>query len=57
MLHAPDTSAAHGMISGFSAIVALWIWVGAVLLHALFRSTVRSDPDPIRPSGPTGPAV
>jgi hypothetical protein len=49
---ANDSTAAHGMITGFMAIVALWVWVGAVLLYALFRSTARSDPDPIRPSGP-----
>jgi len=52
MLQLPDTAAAHGMISGFSAIVTLWVWLILVLLHALFRSTVRPEPDAIRPSGP-----
>jgi len=42
------------LIDGFAAIVVLWVWVGAVLLHGAWRSTLRPDPDPIRPAGPTG---
>ena len=51
---------AHGMesqpgwiVTGYQAIVTLWVWVAAVLLYGLWRSTAQSDPDPIRPSGPT----
>ena len=52
MQHEALNGQAHGMISGFSAISLLWLWVAVVLLHGLFRSTLRSDPDPHRPSGP-----
>ena len=52
MSHAPMPSTAGWMISGFSAIVVLWVWVAVVLLHGLVRSTARPDPDPIRASGP-----
>lgn len=42
------------MLSGFQAIVFLWIWVGVTLLYGLFwRSLYRPEPDPIRPSGPS----
>lgn len=51
---------AHGLdapsgwiVSGFQAIVTLWIWVAAVFLYGLWRSTSQAEPDPIRPSGPT----
>ena len=40
------------MISGFLAIVLLWILGGIALLHGLFRSVMQPDPDKIRPSGP-----
>jgi len=41
------------MLSGFQAIVFLWVWVAVVLLYGLWRSVAKLDPDPIRPSGPT----
>ena len=41
------------MITGFTAIVSLAVWGALVLLHGVFRSLVHTDPDPIRPSGPT----
>ena len=41
------------IINGFEAVAGLWIWVAAVLLHGLWRSTARPEPDSIRPSGPT----
>jgi hypothetical protein len=34
------------------AVVALWSWAVAVLLHAFWRSFHRPDPDPLRPAGP-----
>jgi hypothetical protein len=52
MTHGTESHAGW-IISGFQAIVGLWIWVAAVLLYGLWRSTAKSDPDPIRPSGPT----
>ena len=42
------------ILSGFQALVALCIWVAAALLYALFRSVMDPDPDPVRPSGPSG---
>jgi hypothetical protein len=42
------------MVSGFFAWVTLWVWSAVVLLYALWRSFSRPEPDPIRPSGPTG---
>ena len=41
-----------GAISGFQAMVGLWIWCGVVVLHALWRSFGHAEPDPIRPAGP-----
>ena len=43
------------MIDGFVTWVALWGWVGVVLLYGFWRSLSRPDPDPIRPSGPVDP--
>jgi hypothetical protein len=40
------------MIDGFQAQVLLWTWTVAVLLHGLWRSARRPEPDPSRPSGP-----
>jgi hypothetical protein len=51
---AHETAAATGwIVSGYQAWVILWIWVGVMLLHGLWRSTSRPEPDPVRPSGPT----
>ena len=44
----PDAAA----ISGFQAMVGLWIWCGIVVLHGLWRSFGSPDPDPIRLAGP-----
>ncbi len=44
------------MISGFSAMVAVAIWGGLVLIHGLYRSLLRPAPNPIRPAGPGGTA-
>ena len=30
----------------------LCLWLGVVVLHGLYRSFFRPEPDPIRPSGP-----
>ena len=49
-------STAHqltAMLSGFQAVLALGLWCAAVLLFGLYRSWLRPEPDPIRPSGPT----
>ena len=43
---------ATSIVSDFQAWVALWIWVPAVLLHGLWRSLFRPEPDEIRSSGP-----
>ena len=40
------------MPDGFLVWTLLWLWLGVVVLHGLFRSFFRSEPDPIRPSGP-----
>jgi hypothetical protein len=41
------------IVSGFEAVVILWAWVAIVLLHGLWRSVAKPDPDTIRSSGPT----
>ena len=40
------------ILSGFQALIALGVWVAAVVLYALYRSVLDPQPDPIRPSGP-----
>jgi len=52
MMHAAQPSAGW-IISGFQAVVILWAWVAVVLLHGLWRSVTKPDPDAIRESGPT----
>jgi hypothetical protein len=42
------------IINGFQYVSLIWIWAAMVLLFGLWRSMVKADPDPIRPSGPTG---
>ena len=49
MMGAPTAGWTFG---GFEAMLTLVIWVALMLLHGLFRSLYRPDPDPIRPSGP-----
>ena len=44
--------ASSWLINGFQTTVVLWCWVAAVLLFGLWRSTLRPEDDPIRPSGP-----
>jgi hypothetical protein len=41
------------IVSGFQAVVVLWAWVAVVLIHGLWRSAAKPDPDAIRSSGPT----
>ena len=41
------------IVSGFQAVVILWAWVAVVLLHGLWHSVAKPDPDAIRDSGPT----
>jgi len=41
------------IVSGFQAVVILWSWVAVVLIHGLWRSVAKPDPDTIRSSGPT----
>mgnify|MGYP001825680210 CR=1 FL=1 len=41
------------IVSGFQAVVVLWAWVAVVLIHGLWRSVAKPDPDAIRSSGPT----
>lgn len=36
----------------FLSMVLVGFWVIAVLLFGIWRSVIRPDPDPIRPSGP-----
>ena len=43
-------SSAGWIVSGFQAIVILWAWVAVVLLHGLWRSVAKPDPDAIRSS-------
>jgi hypothetical protein len=43
------------VLDGFQAMIALWSFVLAVLLHALFRLWHRPGPDPVRQSGPVDP--
>ena len=52
MTHAAEPTSGW-IISGFQAIVFLWVWVAVALLYGLWRSAAKPDPDPIRPSGPT----
>ena len=41
------------MVNGFHAWVALWVWLGIVLVYGLaWRSLLQPDPDPVRPPGP-----
>jgi len=40
------------MISGFACWVAVWVWTAVMLLHGLWRSMARPEPDEIRASGP-----
>jgi hypothetical protein len=47
-----DTALTGWMINGFQTVVALWVWVFAVLLYAVWRSLHGPETDPIRPSGP-----
>lgn len=46
-------AAAGWIVSGFQSIVALWVWIAIVLIHGLWRSVAKPDPDTIRSSGPT----
>jgi hypothetical protein len=41
------------LFSGFQALLVLGTWCAVVLLFGLYRSWLRPEPDPIRPSGPT----
>ncbi len=48
-----ETPLSVGMISGFQAVMALWVWAVIVLLHAAWRSLlVGAEQHPIRESGP-----
>ena len=51
-----ETAQASGwLINGFQTMVFLAGWSVAVVVYGLFwRSISRSDPDPVRPSGPLG---
>jgi len=40
------------IVSGFHAVVGLWVWTMVVLLHAAWRSFFAPSPDPIRETGP-----
>jgi hypothetical protein len=42
------------IISAYQYVWLLWAWGALVALFGLWRSMTKSDPDPIRPSGPTG---
>lgn len=42
------------LITGFQYSVVVWVWVAAVVLHGLWRSVAKPNPDSIRPAGPTG---
>lgn len=52
MMHEVEAPAGW-IVSGFQAVVILWIWVAAALLHGLWRSVAKPDPDAIRSAGPT----
>lgn len=52
MVHGETVAAAGWVIDGFQAMIAVWVWVAAVVLFGLWRSFYRSEPDSIRPSGP-----
>ena len=47
-----NTGTEPTIVSAYQAWVALVIWVVVMLLHGLFRSFLRPDPDPIRSAGP-----
>jgi len=40
------------MLSLFTATTAVSAWVLIVLLHGVWRSTLKAELDPVRPSGP-----
>ena len=40
--------------SGFEAVLTLIAWGVLVLAYGMYRSAVRPEPGPPRPSGPTG---
>ncbi|HKQ60112.1 MAG TPA: hypothetical protein VJS92_02430 [Candidatus Polarisedimenticolaceae bacterium] len=40
------------MINGFEATLSVAAWMLAVALHGAYRSMLRPEPDPPRPSGP-----
>ena len=42
------------IINGFQYVSMVWIWTALVVLFGLWRSMIKPDPDPIRPSGPFG---
>ncbi|MDH3627098.1 MAG: hypothetical protein OEV00_05835 [Acidobacteriota bacterium] len=50
-----SASASGWLISGFFAAVGLWVWVGVVVAHGLWRSIAQSEPNAIRGSGPIEP--
>ena len=47
-----ETTPLVDMLSGFQVVVALWAWAVVVLSHALWRSLLGPEQDPIRESGP-----
>ena len=46
------TSPGRWMLDAFTYAAAVVAWFGVILLHGLWRSTARPEPDGIRPSGP-----
>jgi hypothetical protein len=46
------TTEGLGGVSGFSASLALWLWVTAVVLYGLWRAQWHPGPDPVRRPGP-----
>ena len=53
-MHSVDSSVGW-LISGFFAMVGLWVWLGGVVAHGLWRSFAQSAPNDLRPSGPIEP--
>ncbi len=47
-----DMSSPAWVITGFQSVVLLWAWGGLVLLHAVWRSLLGAETDPIRQAGP-----
>lgn len=54
-MHHESAVAAGWLIDGFQTMVVLAVWALAVVAYGFFwRSMTRPEPDPVRPSGPSG---